>query len=179
MQFKLGDGMALLERTPAALDSLLRGLPDQWVLANEGGDTWSAFDVVAHLIHCERTDWMPRVHWILQHGDSRPFEPFDRLGHKRLSEGKLLEHLLDEFAGARHESVRQLQAQHLQPADLDRHGLHPALGPVTLGQLLATWTTHDLTHLHQIARVLAHPLRASVGPWGAYLGVLHCDGHSE
>lgn len=178
MDFNLSHGIALLERTPAALDSLLRGLPDNWVLANEGGETWSAFDVVAHLIHCERTDWMPRVHMILQHGDSRPFEPFDRLGHKRESEGKLLEHLLDEFAGARHESLRHLHALHLQTADLERRGLHPALGAVTLGQLLATWTAHDLTHLHQITRVLAHQYREAVGPWSVYLGVLQCSGHS-
>lgn len=177
MDFDLNHGIALLERMPAALDSLLRGLPDDWVLANEGGETWSTFDVVAHLIHSERADWMPRVHMILQHGESRPFEPFDRLGYKHEIEGKLLEHLLDEFAGVRLESLRHLRALHLQPADLARRGLHPALGTVTLGQLLATWTTHDMTHLHQISRVLAHQNREAVGPWSAYLGVLRCTGH--
>jgi hypothetical protein len=179
MENELQQIMALLERTPAALDSLLLGLPDALTLANEGEHTWSAFDVVAHLIHAERTDWMPRVRMILQHGESSPFEAFERTGHQRESEGKLLEHLLDEFAGARQESLRQLRALNLQPADLARRGLHPALGRVTLGQLLATWAAHDLTHLHQIARVMAHQYREAVGPWSAYLGVLQCNGHSS
>ncbi|MDE3186809.1 MAG: DinB family protein [Acidobacteriota bacterium] len=179
MEHDLQHITALLERTPAALDSLLRGLPDALTLANEGENTWSAFDVVAHLIHLERTDWMPRARVIVEHGESQPFEPFDRMGYLRESEGKLLEHLLDEFAGARQESLRQLRALKLQPADLARRGLHPALGTVTLGQLLATWAAHDLTHLHQIARVMAHQYREAVGPWSAYLGVLQCAGHSS
>jgi len=179
MEHDLQQIMALLERTPAALDSLLRGLPDALTLANEGENTWSVFDVVAHLIHLERTDWMPRARVIVEHGESQPFEPFDRMGYLRESEGKLLEHLLDEFAGARHESLRQLRALNLQPVDLARRGRHPALGTVTLGQLLATWATHDLTHLHQIARVMAHQYREAVGPWSAYLGVLQCNGHSS
>jgi len=158
---------------------LLRGLPDALTLANEGEDTWSVFDVVAHLIHLERTDWMPRARVVVEHGESQPFEPFDRMGYLRESEGKLLEHLLDEFAGAREESLRQLRALNLQPTDLARRGRHPALGAVTLAQLLASWAAHDLTHLHQIARVMAHQYREAVGPWSAYLGVLQCTGHSS
>jgi DinB superfamily len=137
------------------------------------------FDVVGHLIHGERTDWMPRVRMILQFGETRAFEPFDRLAHVRKSEGKSLAQLLDEFAHVRSENLGELRALNLQPQDLERRGRHPALGVVTLSQLLATWAAHDLTHLHQISRVMAHQYRESVGPWSQYLGVMHCAGHSS
>ena len=174
----LPDSIALLSRIPAALDALLRDLPDAWTSRNEGPNTWSAFDVVGHLIHGERTDWMPRVKMILQSGDTRTFESFDRSGHEREIQGKALPQLLDLFARARSDSLDELRALNLQPEDLDRRGRHPAFGVVTLSQLLATWAVHDLTHLHQISRVMSCQYRDAVGPWSAYLGVLQCSGHS-
>jgi len=178
MQHNLQDTIALLTRTPAALDALLRGLPKGWTLRNEGENTWSAFDIVGHLIHGELTDWMPRAKRILQFGESKAFEPFDRHAQRRESQGKSLTQLLDEFASLRSDNLNELHALGLKSEDLARRGLHPALGMVTLSQLLATWAAHDLTHLHQISRVLAHQYREAVGPWNAYLGVLHCAGHS-
>jgi len=178
MQINLQDTISLLTRTPATLDALLRDLPDTWTFRNEGEKTWSAFDIVGHLIHGERTDWMPRAKRILEFGDSKPFEPFDRHAQERESQGKTLAQLLDEFARLRSENLTELRALSLKPEDLARRGLHPALGVVTLAQLLATWAAHDLTHLHQISRVMAHQYREATGPWSAYLGVLHCAGHS-
>jgi hypothetical protein len=176
MKQNLPDIVALLNRTPAALDALLRGLPDASIRSNEGEGTWSAFDVVGHLIHGERTDWIPRAQRILESGEDRPFDAFEREGFR--GEGKSLGTLLDEFAVSRKESLAELSRLNLGPEDLDRRGRHPALGVVTLSQLLATWAAHDLTHLHQISRILAHPYREAVGPWSAYLGVLRCEGHS-
>jgi hypothetical protein len=170
---------ALLARTPAVLDALLRDLPDAWTLGNEGEETWSAFDVVGHLIHGERTDWIPRAKMILQSGESRAFEPFDRLAQLRESQGKSLSELLDTFAALRAANLNEMRGMNLRPADFDCRGRHPALGVVTLAQLLATWAAHDLTHLHQISRVMAHQYREAVGPWTAYLGVMQCAGHSE
>jgi hypothetical protein len=171
--------ISLLERTPAVLNALLRDLPEQWTVCNEGDRTWNAVDIVAHLIHGEETDWMPRARTILQFGTSREFERFDPEGHRRAGREASLRQLLDEFARLRAENLRALRALHLQESHLDLHGRHPALGVVTLSQLLATWAVHDVTHLHQLSRVLAHQYRDAVGPWSKYLGVLHCDGHSE
>ena len=171
--------IALLSRTPATLNALLRDLPDEWTRSTEGEGTWSAFDIVGHLIHGEHTDWIPRAKRILESGETKAFDPFDRLAQQRESEGKSLSNLLDEFARARADSLNTLRSMNLQPADFDRRGLHPALGVVTLGQLVSTWVTHDLTHLHQLSRVLAHQNRAAVGPWQKYLGVLQCEGHSS
>lgn len=179
MQLNLQDAIALLTRTPATLNAFLRDLPETWTLRNEGEKTWSAFDIVGHLIHGERTDWMPRAKMILQFGESKAFEPFDRLAQERESKGKSLPQLLDEFARLRSENLNELRALNLKPEDLARRGQHPELGVVTLSQLLATWAAHDLTHLHQISRVMAHQYREAVGPWSAYLGVLHCAGHSD
>src|SRR5277367_1392880 len=169
-EFNLAEAVAVLSRTPATLNALLRGLPNFWVLPNEGRttqekDTWSAFDIVGHLIVGERTDWMPRVRVILQNGESRPFDPFDRFAQGKESQGKSLEQLLDEFARLRSENLAALRALNLQPGDLTRRGKHPALGVVTLSQLLATWAAHDFTHLHQLSRVMAHQFRDAVGPW--------------
>ena len=175
----LGDAIALLSRTPRALDAFLRDLPDAWTQSKEGEDTWSPFDIVGHLIHGEKTDWIPRTRHILELGDTRPFEPFDRLAQTRDSEGKTLPRLLDDFARLRSENLGHLRSFNLSDSDLERRGRHPALGVVTLSQLLATWAAHDMTHLHQLSRVLAHQYREAVGPWTAYLGVMHCDGHSS
>ena len=182
-EFSLADSVAILSRTPATLDALLRGLPDTWIRGNEGRtnqgkDTWSPFDIVGHLIVGERTDWMPRARMILADGEARAFHPFDRFAQERESQGKSLDQLLDEFARLRKENIAALQGLNLRPQDFTRRGKHPELGIVTLSQLLATWTVHDLTHLHQISRVMAHQHRDAVGPWSAYLGVLHCNGHS-
>jgi len=176
--FELSDAVALLRRTPASLDALLRDLPDLWTRGTEGPDTWSPYDIVGHLIHGEYTDWVPRARHIFEHGDSRPFTPFDRTAQFTESRGKSLDQLFDEFAVARTQSLATLESLNITPADLDRRGLHPKLGPVTLGNLLATWAAHDLTHLHQISRVMAVQYREAVGPWTGFLGVMQCTGHS-
>jgi len=168
----------LLTRTPAILNAMLRGMPDTWARHNEGGESWSAFDIVGHLIAGERTDWMPRLRILLEYGESHPFDPFDRFAQQKESQGKSLEELLDEFAEARNESLAALQSLNLVEKDFNRRGRHPALGVVTLSELVATWTVHDLTHLHQLSRVMAYQYREAVGPWSAYLGVLKCTGHS-
>jgi hypothetical protein len=149
-----------------------------WTLQNEGEKSWSAYDVVGHLIHAERDDWIPRVKMILESGETKPFDPFDRWGHERNVQGKSQAQLLDEFARVRAESLAELRALNLSHDDLSRRGRHPALGAVTLSELLATWAAHDLNHLHQISRIMAHQYREAVGPWSAYLGVLQCAGHS-
>jgi hypothetical protein len=179
MKHDLNDTIALLSRTPAVLDTLLHDLPDTWVYRNEGEKTWNAFDVVGHLIVGERTDWIPRVKMILEFGEAKPFVPFDRFAQERESKGKSLGQLLGEFARLRTENIAQLRALNLEPRDLDRRGMHPSLGVVTLSQLLATWVAHDLTHLHQISRIMAHQYRDTVGPWSQYLGVMQCAGHSS
>jgi hypothetical protein len=176
--FNLSEALALLARTPATLNVLLRGLPDAWIHRNEGKDTWSAFDIVGHLIVGERTDWVPRAKIILENGESRAFDPFDRFAQEKESQGKSLEQLLDEFARLREQNVAALRVLNLQPEDLNRRGRHPALGGVRLSELLATWVVHDLTHLHQLSRLMAYQYREAVGPWSVYLGVLQCQGHS-
>jgi hypothetical protein len=178
MDQDLSATISVLSRTPAALDALLRDLPDAWTRATEGSGTWSPFDIVGHLLHGERTDWMPRIRTILESGDTRPFERFDRFAQQRESEGKPLAQLLEEFAAARADNLRQLRTLALQPADFARRGRHPSLGLVTLSNLLATWAAHDLTHVHQISRVMATQYREAVGPWSKFLGVLQCAGHS-
>jgi hypothetical protein len=172
MEFQLDRALEILERTPAALRGLLGGLPDAWTSPNEGPDTFSAFDNVGHLIHGERTDWIPRARIILAQGSTRRFEPYDRFAQKRESQGKSLADLLDEFTRLRSENVAILRGWCLSDAQLNLQGEHPELGVVTLRQLLATWATHDLGHVAQIARVLAKQYREAVGPWRAYLPVL-------
>ena len=179
MEHTLENTTALLARTPAALNALLRDLPEIWTTHNEGENTWSPFSIVGHLIHAEHDDWIPRVKLLLQFGETRAFEPFDRSGHERAVQGKSLPQLLDDFARLRAENLRELNSLHLHPQDLDRCGLHPAFGSVTLSALLATWAAHDLTHLHQLSRVMAHQYRQAVGPWSVYLGVLQCNAHSS
>jgi hypothetical protein len=179
MEQDLQQTIALLTRTPATLNALLRDLPDEWTLQNEGEGTWTAFDVLGHLIDGERVNWMPRATMILQIGESRAFEPFDRGGHRREGLGKSLPQLLDEFARVRAENLTALRALNLSPEDLARCGRHPSFGAVTLSQLIATWAMHDLTHLHQLTRIMAHQYRDAVGPWSTYLGVMQCSGHSS
>jgi DinB superfamily len=177
-EFSVDEAMVVLRRTPATLRALLDGLPGAWAHSNEGDGTWSPFEIVGHMVHGERTDWMPRVRTILEYGEARAFEPFNRFAQQSTRANKSLEDLLEEFAHAREDNLAALASLQLQPADLARRGMHPKLGKVTLLQLLATWPAHDLTHLHQLSRVLAHQLSDAVGPWSAYLGVLKCTGHS-
>jgi hypothetical protein len=179
MKHNLEQTISLLTRTPASLNALLRDLPETWTMRNEGEDTWTVFEVIGHLIHGERTDWMSRAKTILEFGESRKFESFDRLGQRREPQVQSLDQRLDEFARLRSENLTALRALNLQPEDLDRRGQHPVFGTVTLSQLLATWAVHDLTHLHQISRIMAHQYHDTVGPWSAYLGVLQCNGHSS
>lgn len=170
--FSLDEAIPVLERTPAILREWLRDLPRPWADATMGPGTWSSFDIVGHLIHGERTDWIPRVEHILRKGDSEPFEPFQREAMFEASRGKKLQELLDTFAALRAENVARLRAFTLTEADLDRRGLHPELGAVTLRQHLATWVSHDLNHLVQIARAMALRYRDTVGPWRAYLSIM-------
>lgn len=161
-----------LARTPHVLQALLAGLDDAWVRADEGPGTYSPYDVVGHLIHGEDTDWVTRTEHILVHGAEVPFVPFDREGMRARHEPASLEDLLERFARRRSESLARVHALGLGPADLERPGRHPELGPVTLGQLLSTWVVHDLAHLGQVARVLAKARGAEIGPWRAYFRVL-------
>jgi hypothetical protein len=179
MEHNLQHTISLLTRTPATLNALLLDLPEFWTLQNEGENTWNVCDVVAHLIYGEHANWMPRARMILQFGETQTFEPFDRWAFLRESQGKSLRQLLDEFGGLRSENLNELRALNLRQQDLDLRGRHPALGVVTLSQLLAAWAGHDLTHLHQITRIMAHQYRDAVGPWIQNLGVMHCAGHSS
>jgi hypothetical protein len=172
MTFNLDHTLAILRRTPATLDTLLRHLPDDWTRPNEGPDTWSPFDIVGHLVHGEKSDWIARARIIIEHGESRPFDPFDRFAMFEDSKGKSLEDLLDEFTLLRGRNVQTLEEMKLTPEDFDRRGTHPAFGSVTLVQLLSTWTVHDLGHIAQITRVMARQYRDAVGPWREYLPVL-------
>lgn len=172
MHFDLTEALPILERTPATLRAMLTGLPEEWTIADEGPDTWSAFDIVGHLIHGERTDWIARTERIMRDGDRVAFEPFDREAMFRQSVGRSLEELLDSFATLRAANLVTLRSLRLASSDFARRGRHPALGAVTLGQLLATWVVHDLGHVAQISRVMAKRYRDTVGPWREYLPVL-------
>lgn len=165
------DAVAILERTPAAISALLSGVPEIWARATEAEGTWSPYDVVGHLVHGERTDWIPRARHILS-GESRPFAPFDRTAQFTESAAKSLEDLLATFTDLRGRNVAELLAMNLDESDLERTGQHPDLGEVTLGQLLATWVVHDLDHVGQIARTMAKAYTDAVGPWQAYLSIL-------
>jgi hypothetical protein len=172
MDFHLTDGVAVLERTPATLRSLLGGLSPAWTEADEGTDTWSPYVVVGHLIHGERTDWIPRAQIILAQGTERTFTPYDRFAQFRESQGKSVAALLDEFAQVRAQNIATLRGWQLTDAHLALEGQHPEFGAVTLKQLLATWVAHDLGHLVQISRVMAKQYRDAIGPWRAYLSVM-------
>ncbi len=168
----LDECLSVLTRTPETLDSLLRDLPEAWSTATEGPGTWSPYIVIGHLIHGERANWMPRLAIILEHGPSRSFDPFDRDAQFSESHRKLLSTLLDEFSALRRDNLARLRSLNLQPAQLELKGTHPALGPVTVRQLLATWTAHDLAHILQVSRVMARRYKQEVGPWAEYLSVM-------
>lgn len=172
MQFDLTHAIEVLERTPSTFRAMLGGLSEAWTSPNEGPETFSAFDNIGHLVHGERTDWIPRARIILAQGPSRRFEPFDRFAQYHESRGKSTAQLLDEFARLRAESLDTLREWRLTERELALEGEHPSLGPVTLRQLLSAWVAHDLGHVAQTARVLAKQYRDAVGPWRQYLPVL-------
>ncbi|MEP5612057.1 MAG: DinB family protein [Cyclobacteriaceae bacterium] len=172
MNFSLEDTISILRRTPETVRNTLSGLPDNWTKQNEGSETWSPFDVVGHLIHGEKTDWIPRTKIILYEDDKR-FTPYDRFAQFKESVGKTMEDLLTEFEVPRAENIQELEGLNLQEDDFDKTGVHPEFGTVTIRQLLAAWTVHDLGHLVQINRVLAKQYKEEAGPWPKYLAVLN------
>ena len=177
MDVHLEDAKIFLARTPAVLSGLMNGMPQAWLECREGPKTFSPIDVLGHLIYGEQVDWIPRARIILEHGEARPFDPFDRVGFKDLIAGKSVEELLNMFTTLRNQSLKDLSSLKLQPAMLARKGTHPALGQWTLGRLLAAWVVHDLGHLSQIERVMARRYREAVGPWREYLPILDVSGH--
>jgi uncharacterized damage-inducible protein DinB len=172
MSFEVASAAEILTRTPAILDSWLRDLGDEWIRADEGADTWSAFDVVGHLIQGEKLDWIPRAKMILEEGELSEFDPFDRFAQLEADKGRTMSKLLDEFSELRGRNLEELRTLEISSANLDLRGRHPELGEVTLRQLLATWVAHDLGHLAQIARVMARRYGTEVGPWSQYMSIL-------
>lgn len=173
MQFSITSALQILERTPAVLETMLNNLQDGWTLGNEGENTWSAFDIIGHFIHGEKTDWIPRMHIILNDNAEKRFTPFDRFAQFTDSSGKSLEELLHEFKTLRVQNIAQLNSIEFTDELLNKTGIHPTFGSVTLKQLLAAWVVHDLTHIYQISRVMAKQYEAEVGPWKQFLGVLN------
>lgn len=171
--FKLDQAKEILRRTPGTLNALLTDLPDEWTLANEGPDTFSPYDVIGHLIEGEENDWITRARIILEQGEARPFDKFDRFAMYEKSKGKSLPELLARFEELRVENLRQLDEMSLTPELLQKQGTHPALGAVTLSQLLSAWVVHDLGHIRQIVRVMAKQYREDIGPWTAYLSIVN------
>jgi len=172
MQFRIDEAVAILERTPAVMDALLRDQPPAWPNCRIEPDSFSPIDVLGHLIFGEMTDWIPRARMILEQGTSRAFEPFDRRGFVPLIEGRTVEQLLDRFGELRAKNIEALRALALDEGRLDLRGLHPELGEVTMRQLVATWVAHDLGHIDQVMRTMARQYRNEVGPWRAYLSIL-------
>ena len=173
MKFELDIALEVLGTTPAAIARLVAGLSEEWIHANEGGETWSTFDILGHLIHGENTDWISRLEIILSEGDDKTFVPFDRFAMFELSQGRTLRDLIDEFSVLRTKNLQHLESLRLSDADLDKSGVHPELGPVTARELLSAWVVHDLSHVAQIARVIAKQYHDEVGPWREYLPILN------
>jgi hypothetical protein len=172
MQYSIAGSLEILERTPAVLTALLAGLSDDWVMPNEGPETFSPYDVVGHLIHGEKTDWTARAKMILESGNTKTFVKWDRVAMYEESKGKKLQQLLDEFAAIRKENMVWFRSLNLPVEDLDKKGMHPVLGDVTLRNLLATWVVHDLTHIAQITRVMAKQYKEEMGPWPEFFRIL-------
>jgi hypothetical protein len=177
MKYNVNEAINILSRTPSVLDTLLRSLPDEWLRTNEGGETWSPFDVLGHLLHGEQTDWIARLEIILGNGSNRQFASFDRFAQFEESKGKSMDQLLDEFKSARQKNIQILQSKNIQAADMCLTGIHPVFGEVTLENLLSTWVVHDLDHISQIVRVMAHQYELEVGPWKQYLRILNVLNH--
>lgn len=172
MKFELNNAIQILERTPEVLNSYLRELDEKWINQNEGEDTWSPYDILGHFIHGEKTDWIPRTKIILEFDESKPFEPFDRFAQFSESKAKSLEELLDEFEALRKQNLIILQEMELSDEDLEKRGIHPEFGSVTLRQLLAAWVVHDLGHIRQISRAMAKQYKDEIGPWAKYLPIV-------
>lgn len=172
MKFSIDKSIEILDGTPKALQAMLLNISDDWTLNNEGGDSWSAYDVVGHLLYCEKADWILRAEIILSDKPNVKWEPFDRYAHFEESKGKSLKQLLIEFKKLRRRNVNRLKLKKLGDLDLQKIGLHPAFGEVTLSQLLSAWVVHDLNHIAQISRVMANQYKNEVGPWVNYLRIL-------
>ena len=172
MNYAKEQAIEILERTPAVLNTLLSDISNDWVMNNEGAETFSPYDVIGHLIHGEKTDWVVRAKIILQHGVNKPFDPYDRFAQYEESKGKSLQQLLDEFEETRKQNVAWLQSCQLTENDLERKGMHPVLGEVTLRNLLSTWVVHDLTHIAQVTRVMAKQYKDEMGPWPQFFRIL-------
>jgi hypothetical protein len=172
MEFDFNKSIELLQTTPSILRAWLDQLPQDWVLSNEGEDTWSPFDVVGHLIHGEKTDWIARAEIILSDEADREFTPFDRFAMFEDSKGKTIHELLSEFEDLRRQNFERLRSLQISEADFDKTGLHPNLGVVTLRQLISTWVAHDLDHIGQIAGIMARQYKEEVGPWRGFLSIL-------
>ena len=173
MNFTVEKSIEILERTPEVLEAMLKNVSPEWTEKTEGGETWSVFDVLGHLVHGEKTDWIPRIEIILSGKPDKTFEPFDRFAQFEESKDKSLPQLLDEFKRLREKNIGVLRSKKLTDKNLNEKGIHPALGEVTLAQLLATWTVHDLDHIAQISRVMAKQYKEAVGPWVEYLKILN------
>ncbi|MFN8307251.1 MAG: DinB family protein [Ferruginibacter sp.] len=172
MKYSLERSYEILDRTPAVLQALLSGLPDDWIMPNEGPETFSPYDVVGHLIHGEATDWTARAKMILEFGPARTFERWNRTAMYEESKGKTMQQLLEAFSEARKKNMDWFRGLNLAEADLDKKGMHPVLGEVTLRNLLATWVAHDLTHIAQITRVMAKQYKEEMGPWPEFFRLL-------
>lgn len=172
MQFKLTETLELLAQTPETLTALLGGLSTAWLDSREDAEAWSPYEVLAHLVHAEKVNWMPRLKVIREFGESRPFEAFDRVGFQNTQERKALSVLLDEFMTLRNQNIVQIQEAQLSDDELEKVGSHPDFGQVKLRELLATWVVHDLSHIRQITQTLARQYQTEVGPWQAYLSIL-------
>ena len=172
MKYSVEQAIEILERTPAVCATLLAGLHDDWVMNNEGPETFSSYDVIGHLIHGEKTDWVARAKMILEFGNTKTFVPWDRFAQYEESKGKSLQQLLDAFAAIRKENMVWFKSLHLTESDLDKTGMHPKLGEVTLRNLLSTWVVHDLTHIAQITRVMAKQYTDEMGPWPQFFRIL-------
>jgi hypothetical protein len=171
--FEIEQGIEVLERTPNTLKVMLSGLSNEWIDKNEGPETWSPFDIVGHLIHGEKTDWITRARIILNKGPNKEFEPFDRFAQFENSRGKSISDLLEEFAELRTRNLQQLEMMKISDKDMDLKGIHPEFGEVTMRQLLSTWVVHDLGHISQIARVMAKQYKIEIGPWSRYLSIVN------
>lgn len=172
MDFSIEKSISVLEKTPAVLHDLLFDLSEEWVMFNEGGETWSPYDIIGHLVHGESTDWIKRLEIILSDNDEKKFTPFDRFAQFNESKGKEMKTLLNEFKILRTKNIEILKSKNIIEVDYERIGIHPVFGNITLRNLIATWVVHDLDHLAQLSRVLAHQYRSEVGPWKEYLRIL-------
>ena len=172
MQFEFESALEVLKATPSVLDALLRGKSSAWLNSRKTPESFSPLDVLGHLIHGEITDWIPRVRIILEHRDTRAFNPFDRFSFSELIAGKPVEDLLDEFAQLRRQGLLTLSELGVAENELNLPGMHPGLGRVTMSNLLAAWAVHDLGHISQIVKTMACEYREAVGPWTPYLSIL-------